>query len=231
MHGSTTFTSGGMNIDAETFQPKSPNGGVIVLAYGSDGMIDNKNGPWASMLREYAQDLSGKRFLALIPDYFLRTKTPAASIDYAQGGGKIVLANADTWTSTLGDAIGHAKTFRGVDAKRVGLLGFSLGGYLCLRQRSQANVLVEFFAPRFDGAGARAHAGLRAQIHHGSGDVVVPYEDNATPNAQSLRNEGVSVDLNEYKGAGHGFVGSDGSNSAARTASKAAALKFFEMNL
>ena len=35
---------------------------AIVLVYGSDGLIDNKNGPWASMIQEDATSLAQKGF-------------------------------------------------------------------------------------------------------------------------------------------------------------------------
>jgi len=40
----------------------APNGGIVVIAYGSDGMTDDLNGPWAAMIREYAGELSRKGF-------------------------------------------------------------------------------------------------------------------------------------------------------------------------
>jgi dienelactone hydrolase len=59
----------------------------------------------------------------------------------------------------------------------------------------------------------------------------VPFEDNATPTKQALLSEGASVDLQEYKGASHGFVGNNAANTAARTKSKAETVKFFKSNL
>ena len=32
--------------------------GAVVIAYGSDGLTDHLNGPWATMIREYAQGLA-----------------------------------------------------------------------------------------------------------------------------------------------------------------------------
>ena len=34
----------------------------MIIAYGSDGMINNDHGKWATMLREYADDLAAKGF-------------------------------------------------------------------------------------------------------------------------------------------------------------------------
>jgi dienelactone hydrolase len=212
---------------------------MVVIAYGSDGMIDNAHGPWATMLREYAADLAAKGFTAIIPDYFLTTGTAAGSIDYQRDGAQIVLLNRNTWVSGLNDAVTHAKTLAGIDPKRIGLLGFSLGGHLGLRLRSSLKVLVEFFAPLLDGIGAGSPgAPLRVQIHHGridvtsrTGDSLVPFEANALPIAQELKRDGVSADLHEYLGAGHGFVGTDAANKNAATESKARTIAFFEAYL
>jgi dienelactone hydrolase len=231
MPDTTKYTSGGKSISCELFKPSgTANGGVIIIAYGSDGMIDNSHGPWATMVRGYATDLAGKGFTALIPDYFLSTGTAAGSIDYENGGVLIVAMHRDTWAATLNDAVAHAKTLAGVDPKRVGLLGFSLGGHLCLRVRGAAKVVIEFFAPVLDGIGPGGGPGLPAQIHHGTGDNVVKFEMNATPIARELNRTG-TVDMQSYKDAGHGFVGTDPANTNARTRSKASAIAFFTSKL
>jgi dienelactone hydrolase len=200
---------------------------------------DNDNQLWATMMREYAADLAAKGFTAMIPDYFLTTGTAAGSIDYQRDGAQIVLLNRNTWVSGLSDAETHAKTLAGIDPKRIGLLGFSLGGHLGLHLRSSLKVLVEFFAPVLDGIGPGSPSSqLRVQIHHGkidaatrTGDLLVPFEANAIPIAHELKREGVSVDVREYLGAGHGFVGTDAANKNAATQSKARTISFFESHL
>jgi dienelactone hydrolase len=232
----TSYSSGGNQIPCEIYSPTSPNGGVIVIAYGSDGMIDNAHGPWATMMRGYAADLAAKGFTATIPDYFQTTGTAAGSIDYKNGGGLIVLANINKWTAGLSDAIAHAKSLTGVDSKRAGFLGFSLGGHLGLRLRANVKVLVEFFAPVLTGIGG-AGAPLPVQIHHGKfdaakrGDDVVQFENNVPPILRQLESEHASVDLHEYVGAGHGFVGADAANTKASTESKSRTIAFFESKL
>ena len=234
----TSYTSKGKTVASEVYTPTAANGGVVVIAYGSDGMIDNAHGKWATMMREYAADLAVKGFTAMIPDYFLTTGTAAGSIDYQRDGAQIVLRNRDTWVSGLNDAVSHAKTLAGIDPKRIGLLGFSLGGHLGLRLRSSLKVLVEFFAPVLDGIGPGSPSKMQVQIHHGkidaatrTGDLLVPFEANAIPIAQELKREGVSVDVREYLGAGHGFVGTDAANKNAATQSKARTIAFFESRL
>ena len=235
----TSYTSKGKTVACEVYTPTAANGGVVVIAYGSDGMINNAHGQWATMLREYATDLAAKGFTAIIPDYFLTTATAAGSIDYQRDGAQIVLLNRNTWVSGLNDAITHATTLPGIDPKRIGLLGFSLGGHLGLRVRSSLKVIVEFFAPVLDGIGAGSPGSqLQVQIHHGrtnaatrTGDSLVPFEANAIPIVQELKREGVSPDVHEYLGAAHGFVGTDAANKNAATQSKARTIAFFESHL
>ena len=118
------YLSGGVHIVTDVYKPLGPaNNAAIILAYGSDGLIDNENGPWATMIREDASDLAQKGFHALVPDYFLRTRTPASSIDYKRDGIRTVMAHKDEWQGTIADAVQYAKTLPGIDPSRIGLLG------------------------------------------------------------------------------------------------------------
>ena len=163
----TNFLSGGVKIDTELYKPEGTgNGAAIILAYGSDGLIDNKNGPWASTIREYAGDLAKKGFQALVPDYFLRTRTPPNSIDYERDAAVVLIHKSD-WQNALMDAVQYAQTLPGVDSSRIGLLGYSLGAYLSLRLRTKAKAIVAFFPPRLDGLGPGTTPGLPVHIHYG----------------------------------------------------------------
>jgi dienelactone hydrolase len=220
------FKSGEAVIPAEMVDGTGiPNGGIVVIAYGSDGMTDDLNGPWASMIREYADGLSRKGFSAIIPDYFAKTGTEPGKAALEQ-----IPIHVDTWQATVGDAITYAKTLPSVIPSRVGLLGFSLGGHLCLRLRAQTKVLVAFFAPVLQGLGSAVLGTLQAQVHHGLADATVPFVD-AKNIDRLLRDEGAVSELFSYEGAGHGFVGNDPNNSKARRDSKERAVAFFGKNL
>ena len=218
--------SGEAVIPAEvSYATGTPNGGVVVIAYGSDGMTDDLNGRWASMIRGYADELSQKGFATMIPDYFAKTGTQPGRPALEQ-----IPIHVDTWQTTVGDAITHAKTLPNVIASRVGLLGFSLGGHICLRLRAQAKVLVVFFAPELQGLGSAALSTVHSQVHHGLADNTVPFE-NAERIDRLLRDEGATSELFSYAGAGHGFAGNDSSNSKARKDSKKCAIGCFEKSL
>lgn len=65
--------------DTEVFKPPTrSNGGLIVAAHGSDGLVDNDHGLWKTTIRNYAEELSDRGFTVAIPDYFAiaRSKPP-----------------------------------------------------------------------------------------------------------------------------------------------------------
>jgi len=223
MHTITNFNSVGKTIQAELFEPLGTiNGGIIIIVYGTDGML----APWGDGIRAYADDLSKKGFISIIPDYFASTNTKAGFRDPEE-----IILYRDTWEATLTDAVAHAKTLSGVKITRVGFLGFSLGGHLCLRLRVNAKVLVEFFAPELDGLGVHTNPTLQAQIHHGLADQLVPFNLNSDAIQTTLKQEGATVELFSYAGANHGFNGNDSDNTKARDESMKRTVSFFEKYL
>ena len=232
-----TFESGGHSIPASIFAPSTAaNGGLIILAYGSDGLVDNANGPWKTMIERYAVALAADGFVAAIPDYFARTGTSPGDLNPANPAGYLeqVHAHRVTWQITLEDAaseLAKPALLPGIDASRIGFLGFSLGGHLCARATRAVRALVVFFAPRFDGLVLSGTLFLKAEIHHGANDFL-NYSTNAVPVAQELTSHGADCHLwPAYPGAVHGFVGYDVANSDARRVSKERTIDFFGRHL
>lgn len=212
-------------LQAELYTPTGArSGGVVVVAHGSDGM----NEPWAAMIREYAEELAGQGFVAIIPHYFDKTGTsPGPEVFSA------IPVQLSKWLEAVQDAAAYARTLPGVLPNRVGLLGFSLGGHICLRLRGIAAAVTEFFAPELSalgGIGAAHTAAPHVQIHHGAADLLVPFS-NATAIERILKLEGSEVEVFSYEGAGHGFAGADPNNATARRSSKDRTLAFFKEHL
>ena len=227
MMNTITIATLGKPMAAELYpSATTPAKGLVVIAYGSDGLTDNLSGPWATMIRGYAASLAEKGVTALIPHYL-----PVTDTTPGLGVFDVIARHRQRWLTALGDAVDQAATLAKVDAGHVGLLGFSLGGHLCLQLRAKARVVVEFFAPRLDGIGAPA-ALAHAQIHHGEADRV-PGTDfsNAQAIAATLKAEGTATELFGYRGAGHGFIGDDQANKSARDVAKARTLAFFQTHL
>lgn len=221
-----TLTGGSLPITVEMHEPKGTPKGLVLLAYGSDGLTDDLSGPWKSMIRGYAASLADQGFTAAIPDYLATTRTPPGPAVF-----DAIAQNRSAWVTALGDAVDQLMTRSGVGPRHVGLLGFSLGGHVALHLRAKAALLVEFFAPTFDGIGPPG-ALTHAQIHHGEADRTPGTGfENAAAVQSLLKQEGTATELFGYPGAGHGFIGADRFNQDARDLSKARTLAFFQARL
>ncbi|MEJ8849508.1 dienelactone hydrolase family protein [Variovorax rhizosphaerae] len=222
MKNTITLVSGGRSMTADTYTPHGASHGLVVIAYGSDGMTNNLSGPWRTMIEGYAVSLVAKGFSVLIPDYLSTSGTPPGPAVFDAIG-----RSRETWLRGLSDATDQFIALSKADPKRVGLLGFSLGGHLVLRLRRKARVLVEFFAPVLDGLGSPG-ALAHAQIHHGEADKTPGTGiENASLIKATLNRENTPTELYAYPGASHGFIGADQANKTARELSKARTLSFF----
>lgn len=129
-------------------------------------------------------------FSKLPKDYFAVTGTsPGPEVS------ELIPNYRDFWEEALSDAIGHGQTLPGMAGAPVGLLGFSLGGHLCLRLRRKACALACFFAPPLDGLGTPGKL-RHAQIHYGqTGNPSEAGYRNAKTIARTLEAEGTAAEL------------------------------------
>lgn len=220
------FSSGEVPVHAEYFPAMGGSrGAAVVVAHGADGVTDHLTGPWAAMMREYAESLSRAGFAVLLPHYLERTGTePGAAVL------QTALVHSAAWQSALADAVAEARSLPGIKADRVALVGFSLGGYLSLRLRGSVRAVVEFFAPYLTGLGTVPVTAPHIQIHHGSADRLVDIA-NAEEVETVLTGEGVKPEFYRYKAADHGFSGPAAGNAEARRLSHERTLSFLKEHL
>jgi dienelactone hydrolase len=211
----TTFESGGNKISVELFLPPTPGlHPAVVVAYGTEGMGTLLGRDVGAAIRDFAGYLATKGFVTLIPHFFERTNT--------HEGFQTVIpaydaAHRDEWVGTLGDCLEFAagQTTK-VDKNRLGLLGFSLGGHLSLRQAkagtAAVRAVVDFYAPisqlPFNGLGDRLEALPPVQIHHGTADQIVPKTESDELErllVSAGKRKGADYERHEYIGEGHGF--------------------------
>jgi carboxymethylenebutenolidase len=213
-------------LQAELFEPLgASNGAAVVIAYGSEGMTNHLSGPWGTMVHEFAEELVAKGITVVIPNYLVVTGTPPAPDVWF-----LIGRHGGTWQGSIADAMTYAQTLPDITAARIGLLGFSLGGHLCLRLRETTPALVSFYAPA---AGLQPYGGrlvLDVQLHQGDDDLLVG-EADARAIEGMLRREAAQVEPHLYPGANHGFTGDDPQNTAARQASLERTVAFFEQRL
>ena len=177
-----TFPSGTKSISVEVSTPTTPGKHPAVLVvYGTEGLRNDQG--FGTLIRNFAASLADEGFVALIPDYFQSTGT-APGVDTVWPA---LDSSQDTWVETLADAARFADARTDVEAGKLGIVGFSLGGNLALRLAKlpaaspKALAVVDFFGPisQANGIGADVDKLPFVQIHHGDNDHVVPPSQSA----------------------------------------------------
>ncbi len=218
----TTFDSGGNPILVELFLPAAVGSHpAVVIAYGTEGLGKGitPGHDVGAAIRGYAEHLASAGFVALIPHFFERTKTDEGFLTVMP----VYDASRAKWLDTLGDCLKFAVSQSEVDKKiKPGLLGFSLGGHLALRQAKiktsiAVGAVVEFYAPisqsPFNGLGDHLGDLPPVLIHHGGkSDQIV--ESTQSDELEVLlgnagKVKGVDYERQDYPSEGHGFTGDD----------------------
>src|SRR5262245_19850735 len=123
-------------------------------------------------------------------------------------------ATFTAWLDTVRGAVADTRLHARVDPERIGLVGFSLGGFLATSAAVQTSLKVRCVVELFGGLPRRladqASHMPPALIVHGDRDEVVPVrEADALRELLKERRRGFEVKV--YSGVGHGFVTPRGS--------------------
>jgi carboxymethylenebutenolidase len=134
------FRLEGESIAMQCFYPaKDGRHPAVLLLHGSEGMQD------ALAYRHIAHTLAEHGYVALIVHSFDRTATKR--IEPTDISEKLFEARRET----VRKEVLQAARLPGVDGKRLGLLGFSLGAYLSLAVATQADLPIAAVADFFGG--------------------------------------------------------------------------------
>lgn len=193
-----TYTSNGRPVRVERFEPEGRTAGAVVfLLHGADGLRYR-----APTYRAIARDLARAGYVALLPHYFDATGP-------APGVFAINPVQFLAWMQAVADGMTYAAREYPVGARRIGLLGFSLGAYLSLSvagQDARVGAVVDCFGGLPDlFAEAAAHL-PPTLILHGEADPVVPVSE-ARKLEQMLKAYGRPYTMHLYPGQGHTFDG------------------------
>jgi carboxymethylenebutenolidase len=210
-------------VRVEHFVPKGKGPfPAVVLLHGLDGMEES-----GGVYRTLAKCLAEEGYVAVLVHYFERTGTKKEDLprllkqfrsllDDAKERDRERQALEATFTAWLGavrEAIDDVRKHPRVDAERVALIGFSLGGFLATSAAALEPLKVRCVAELFGGLprslAGRAKAMPPTLIVHGDRDEVVPVRE-----AEALRDlltKGErEVELKLYRGVGHCFVSPKG---------------------
>ena len=167
---------------------------AILLVHGSGGPLRG--------IDPFARQAAGLGVHVFVAHYFDRTGhswvSPSVIQDFFM-----------QWLETLRDALRYIVAQPGIDPQRIGLLGFSLGGFLSLAlatQEPRIAAVAELFGglPEYfiEDAGKLPPV----LILHGGRDTVVPVSE-AEKLAAVLKQHKVPYELKIYSDQGHHFTG------------------------
>lgn len=193
----TTSARARTSVTVERFgQTKQP---TILLLHGSDGVTN------AGRYQFAARSIAAAGYTVLLPRYFEATGESRAR--YSEIPTKFAL-----WRQAIEAVIENE------EPRRLGLVGFSLGGALALglAARSQAvTAVVNFFG--FEPEGLESGRRLPPTLTlHGDADRVVPVS-NAAAIERLIKSQGGIVESRIYPGEGHGLSRASLSDAFGRT--------------
>jgi len=191
----TSFLSGNKQVHIDHYSPGRPGlSPAIILVHGSGGPFHG--------IDPYAQQAAGFGVHVFALHYFDRT---GHSWVYP---GQIEPFFME-WLETVRDAVSFVATQPGVDTRRIGLLGFSLGAYLSLSlatQDSRIAAVADLFGGLPDHFIQDAGNLPPVLILHGEKDNTVPVKE-AHALERILKQHRIPYEIKIYSGQGHIFHG------------------------
>jgi carboxymethylenebutenolidase len=171
-----SFTFRDKPVAVEHFAPagtgKHP---AVLLIHGTAGLEGEQGQKGdAELYRFCARILRGQGYHAFVVHYFDSTGTKRIDPREARKDEKLLR----TWMETVCAAVRFAANLPGVDAKRIGLIGFSLGAFLSLAAAIESETPVAAVVDLFGGLPKRyqkkADKLPPTLILHSDADKVVP---------------------------------------------------------
>ncbi|WP_336492559.1 dienelactone hydrolase family protein [Methylobacterium nigriterrae] len=212
-----SFTSGGHRIEVEWFAASRGSaagegaGGsrpAVLLLHGADGLT------YAEGYRLAARNISISGYHVAFVHYLDRTDD--RRVAYSR-----LRQDFPLWATTVRDAVSWLASQPGVDPRRLGIVGVSLGAALAFETAAadpRVKAIVDYFGPLPEGL-ARGQPRLPPTlILHGASDPIVPVSE-AYAIERLLKARGTPYEVKVYPDQGHGLTGVAQFDSAARVAS------------
>jgi len=178
---------------------------VVCALHGADGIANNG-------YADFAQMLANRGFFVCVPHYFDATGT-----EYADSA--TVWKEYLTWLQTVSDGLDFAAQQALADGTRVGVIGFSLGGFMAISlgaQQPRIKAVVDFFGGLTEQTAKDLTQIAPVLILHGEKDDKVPVSE-AHKIARLLESRGLAYEMKLYPNAGHVLRGLDMMDAGQRT--------------
>ena len=180
--GTMTIPSNNRQIDAMVYTPREGrNGAVIVMLHGAQGLRPTLPG-----FDPRALQLASRGYVVIMPQYY-----DATSSDTARDR-----RNMDRWRDVADDVATSAAALAGIDSRKVGVWGFSLGGWLAAESlmRNESLRAAVAVAAGVDVAPARSYSRSAPLLMvNADGDPVIS-STSGREFAASLRSRGAEVE-------------------------------------
>jgi carboxymethylenebutenolidase len=218
------FPSGGRAVAVERFEPAAPGKyPAVLLLHALDGLDCS----YGLVYRCAAEKCAARGYVVVLVHYFDRTATGTKELrslrepflGWARGDRigaadrKVMADHFDAWTQAVRDAVRSIRARPNVDGGRIGLVGFSLGGFLALAAAADEDLRIaavaEFFGGLPEGHRARLKKLPPALIVHGDHDRTVPVRE-ARRLGDWLAAHRSPGEVKVYSGVDHVFVKAQG---------------------
>ena len=204
------FVSEGERIEIERVAPRGRGRGhpAVLVLHPSGGL----RGFGGAYVRRYADELALNGYVAYIVHYFDRTGVEYSDDDMEEQDFLV-------WTDALRDAVTYAQRDSQVDPRKIGVFGFSLGGWMALAlgaTDTRVGAIVAIGAGFFDPVARQVVREPPTLLLHGADDGTVKLSEARRVDSTLARLR-VPHDLVVYPGQGHGFADSADVDARRRT--------------
>lgn len=211
-----SFMSGGQQIEVEWFAASgsltagqgSPSARpAVLLLHGADGLT------YADGYRLAARTIAASGYHVAFVHYLDRTGDQR--VTYAR-----LRQDFPRWTETIRDAVSWLVDQHDVDARRLGIVGLSLGAALAFAtaaEEPRVRAIVDYSGPLPDELAGQRPRLPPTLILHGASDRIVPVS-HAHAIERLLREQSTPYEIKIYEGQGHGLTGAAQFDAAARVA-------------
>jgi dienelactone hydrolase len=173
-HTCAALVSGGKKIRVERFQPAGKGRYPAVILVPESSSLDKVG----DVYRAIAERVAEEGYVVVMVHFFDRTGHNGVDPK------KILEKDFRAWMATVRDAVRHIRELPEVEPKRVGLLGFSLGGFLSISVAADKDLGIAAVASYFGGAPEKLWPKLvwlpPTLVVGGVEDTVVPVDRSYT---------------------------------------------------